>query len=182
MGAHQEVRSLRVQTMAEEGGNWDYTVDEWLISEGYCVGGGLAQKEDGAFYAAAPAAGEAGWGIVFADDHEESIMQDDGVTEKKMMVNEATGLKTAVDTGKAPACGLWLGGLKYTISRYEKDFESGDHTFTCVFVNRPKKGVHIVATGASIVAGFYDEEKGQTSGNAKKAVIAFAEYLAGIGY
>merc|ERR1712194_365007 len=141
----------------------------------------MGQKEDGAFYAAAPVEGEAGWAIVFKDAHEEEITQDDD-TKKKMTVDESVALKTAVDTGKAPSSGLWLGGLKYTITQYDKAFESGEATFCTMLANRPKKGVHIAATGSQIIAGFYDEEKGNTSGNAKKTVLAFAEYLVSIGY
>merc|ERR1711957_782688 len=141
--------------MAEEEGSWDTTVDEWLISEGYCCGGALAQLEDGAFYAAAPVEGEAGWAIVFKDAHEEDITQDD-MSTKKMTIDESAALLSVTTTGKAPEGGLWLGGLKYTVTQYDKAFESGDNTYVTVLANRPKKGVHIIVTGSQIVAGFYD--------------------------
>jgi len=51
-----------------------------------------------------------------------------------------------------------------------------------LFCQRPKGGVLICSTGSQIVAGFYDEEKGQNAGNCKKAVADFAVYLKGIGY
>eukprot|EP00440_Ansanella_granifera_P056999 gb/GFBE01061790.1/.p1 GENE.gb/GFBE01061790.1/~~gb/GFBE01061790.1/.p1 ORF type:complete len:168 (+),score=61.17 gb/GFBE01061790.1/:1-504(+) len=167
--------------MAEEEGSWDTTCEEWLISEGYCYAAGLAQLEDGAFYAAAPVADEAGWGFIHKEDHEESILQDD-MSEKKMTVNEAACLKKVADTGKAPPEGLWLGGVKYTVTQYDAKFESGDHTFVKIFANRPKKGVSIMVTSTQVICGFYDEEKGQTAGNCTKATIAFAEYLAGLGH
>mmetsp|Transcript_46431 Transcript_46431/g.104346 ORF Transcript_46431/g.104346 Transcript_46431/m.104346 type:complete len:169 (-) Transcript_46431:119-625(-) len=165
----------------EEEGSWDTTIEEWLISEGFCCAGALAQTTDGAFYAAAPVADEAGWAIVFKEDHEETILNDD-MSEKKMTINEASTLLSSVNDLKAPNGGLWLGGLKYTITQTESAFESGDYTFKTIFANRPKKGVHIAVTTSSIVAGFYDEEKGQTTGNCKKAVLAFSEYLMGLGY
>jgi profilin-like protein len=172
--------------MGEEEGSWDATIEEWLIAEGYCSAGALAQASDGAFYAAAPVAGEAGWAIVYADDHEELITQED-MSEKKMTINEATNLLAMVThaTFKAPPSGLWLGGTKYRVTQSDPALESGDYTFKYVMVNAPKKGVHILVTpGATpqIIAAFYDEEKGQSSGNCKKTAIAFAEYLAGIGY
>merc|ERR1740121_352286 len=165
----------------EEEGSWDQTIDEWLCQEGYCFAGGLAQCEDGAFYAAAPVADEAGWGHIYADDHVQEIEQEDGST-KKMTINEATALKAVIDNQKAPASGLWLGGHKYRIVQSDKAFESGDYTFVWVFASRPKMGVHMVSTGSQIVCAFYNEEKGQNSGNCKKTVLAFAEYLKGIGY
>merc|ERR1719253_250832 len=109
--------------MAEEEGSWDQTLEEWLISEGYCYAAALAQLEDSAMYAAAPVAGEAGWGFVFADDHEETVLNDD-MSEKKMTISEAACLKSVVGTGKAPTGGLWLGGLKYNVTQYDKAFES----------------------------------------------------------
>jgi len=165
----------------EEESSWDQTIEEWLIAEGKCCAGALAQVTDGAFYAAAPVANDEGWGVVYADDHMEDIQVDDYRTEK-MMINEASALPEALKTGKAPPCGLWLGGHKFTITRYDPDFEVGELTFQVLSAARPKKGVHLVSTGSQIVAGFYDEDKSQEKGNSKEATIAFAVYLKGIGY
>mmetsp|Transcript_29751 Transcript_29751/g.69174 ORF Transcript_29751/g.69174 Transcript_29751/m.69174 type:complete len:168 (+) Transcript_29751:84-587(+) len=167
--------------MGEEG-SWDQTIQEWIVDTGYAYAGALAQKEDGAFFAAAPVAGEAGWGFVFMEDHEVDVTQEDGETVKKETINEPTSLKYVVDNCKATPSGLWLGGQKYRVVTGEPKFESGDYTFTQIFAAGTKKGVHISGTSTMIVAGFYDEEKGQTSGNCKKVVVAFAEYLASIGY
>eukprot|EP00746_Dinoflagellata_sp_MGD_P160820 gnl/MRDRNA2_/MRDRNA2_87747_c0_seq1.p1 gnl/MRDRNA2_/MRDRNA2_87747_c0~~gnl/MRDRNA2_/MRDRNA2_87747_c0_seq1.p1 ORF type:complete len:166 (-),score=48.73 gnl/MRDRNA2_/MRDRNA2_87747_c0_seq1:147-644(-) len=162
-------------------GGWDAILQEWTVDTGYCYAGGLANAEDGAFYAAAPVEGEAGWGLIYADDEEKEILQEDGETKKKEMISEAATLLEALSTGRAKK-GLWLGGEKYSVVQYDKEFESGDATFTTVFANRPKKGVHIVSTGSQVAVGFYDESKEQTSGNCKRVVLAFAEYLKGAGY
>jgi profilin-like protein len=162
--------------------SWDGTLEEWVTSEGYCYAAAMAQTSDYAMYAAAPTAGEEGWKSVFADDHEEECLQDDGETEKSVTICEATQLKGLMETGRTPPCGIWLAGNKYTCPQFEKEVESGEVTLTLAFCAKPKGGVHIASTGQNIVAGFYSEEKGQTSGNAKKTVVAFAEYLKGIGY
>jgi len=167
--------------MAE--GGWDATIEEWVVSEGYCYAAALAQCEDGAFYAAAPAADEAGWAFVFKDEHEETVLQEDGVTEKKMAINEAKGIKHVFDTkGKKPEGGLWIGGIKHNITQFQPEFESGDYTFAILLAQAPKKGVVMASTGSQIIAGFYSEEKGQSAPNCNKTVVAFAEYLKGIGY
>eukprot|EP00448_Togula_jolla_P040902 CAMPEP_0170621952 /NCGR_PEP_ID=MMETSP0224-20130122/28870_1 /TAXON_ID=285029 /ORGANISM="Togula jolla, Strain CCCM 725" /LENGTH=167 /DNA_ID=CAMNT_0010948235 /DNA_START=69 /DNA_END=572 /DNA_ORIENTATION=- len=167
--------------MAEEETSWDKTIEEWLLADNVCYAGALAQVADFAFYAAAPVEAEAGWGFVYKEDHEEEVLQDDMSTKKKT-ISEALCLSEAVTKGKAPEGGFWLGGLKYQITQYEPEFEIGDNKFVCVIAARPKKGVHIVSTGSQVIAGFFDEEKGQTSGNCRKVVTAFAEYLKGIGY
>ena len=46
----------------------------------------------------------------------------------------------------------------------------------------PNKGVHIVATDATVIVGMYDESQQRLSANAKKVVIAFAEYLLDQGF
>ncbi|CAE7895732.1 Pfn [Symbiodinium necroappetens] len=172
----------RLGAMAEEEeASWDQTLDEWLISEGYCYAAGMAQLEDGNFYAAAPVAEEAGWGFIYKDDHEEMIMQDD-MTEKKMTINEGTALKFLADNHKAPPTGLWFGGEKYAVTRVDKNFESGDASFVFIFAAKPKKGVSVAITKSQVICGFYDEEKGQVGGNCTKAVVAFAEYMVGLGY
>ena len=144
----------------------------------------MASVADGAFYAAAPVAGDAGWGIIYAEDHEEKILQDDGVTEKPMTINEAWQMKQLMDTGNTPAGGIWFNKEKYTVHRIDLNYEGDKNTFAYAMAIRPARlrgqkggGVHIVSTGSNIVAGFWDESKGQSSGNCMTPVLAFAEYL-----
>merc|ERR1719149_46168 len=113
--------------------------------------------------------------MIFADDHEQSLMQEDG-SEKKEMINEVSTLHETITKGRCPK-GLWLGGLKYKTVNYDPDFESGDATYVCIFASRSKAGVHICSTGKQVIFGLYSEEKEQTSGNAKRVVLAAAEYL-----
>merc|ERR1712136_338299 len=74
----------------------DESLQEWTTATGNAEAAALAQLADGAFYAACPTVGEAGWGIVYKDDHEEEILQADGETVKKVMVNEASTLLSVV--------------------------------------------------------------------------------------
>jgi hypothetical protein len=169
--------------MGEEEGSWDTTIEEWLIGEGHCMAGALAQQADGALYAAAPVADEAGWGLVHKDDHEEDIQQEDG-TAKKMTITEATGFIAAAKGDRAElqkVGGLWIGGEKYTMTQVT-DEDAGDGTVKCVGAMRPKKGLFIVSTTSQYVLAMFSEEKGQSAGNCKKAILAFAEYLVGEGY
>merc|ERR1712179_820994 len=112
-----------------------------------------AQQSDGAFYAAAPTAGEAGWAIVFKDPHEEDVAQEDGST-KKITINEATQLKKLMTDLKTPPGGVWLGGKKFNINRTADDEECGEGTCKWAFGMSGKTGVHIVTTGSQILAGF----------------------------
>jgi len=173
--------------MAEES-SWDQTIDDWLCGEealNACCAGGLAQQEDGMFYAAAPVAAEAGWALIYKEDHEEDVLQEDGETTKKQTISESVALKGLASTGKAPQSGLWFAGEKYRITRFG-DEELGEKTvkwyFCAAALSANQGGAHVVVTTTQIVVGFYNEEKNQTSGNCKKAVLAFAEYLLGIGY
>ncbi|CAE8718281.1 unnamed protein product, partial [Polarella glacialis] len=125
-------------------------------------------KEDGAFYAAAPQAGEAhrlnaGWGMIFSEDHEQLVMQED-MSEKTMLVNEAKCLKALVDTGKCLPEGLWFGGEKFKVVQKDLAVEEGDQTIGWIFASRPKQGVHIILTTAQILVVFFDESKGLTLG------------------
>merc|ERR1712061_913653 len=100
--------------MGEEA-SWDSTVEEWVLSEGHDYAAFMAQCTDGAAYAAAPVADEAGWGFIWKDDHEEDVEQDDG-TSKKVTINEPTAILEAITAGKTKN-GLYIGGLKYNITR-----------------------------------------------------------------
>merc|ERR1712028_280094 len=110
-------------------------------------------------------------GFICKEDYKEKMLQQDGETEKAMDIWEGAGLKSAIETGKKPEWGMWLAGKKSNVS-----------TFPVLFCQKPKGGVLIAQSGSQIVAGFYDEEKGQTAGNCKKAVTDFVVYLKGIGY
>merc|ERR1712203_1236391 len=142
---------LNPNTSIIMGDAWDGTLEEWVVSEGHCVAAGMAQCTDGAFYAAAPVAGDAGWGIIYKEDHQQDIMQEDGVTTKKMTINEGWQMKQLLETGKTPPGGVWFCGEKYTVPQVDKAFEMGENTFGWAFAARPKKGVHIVSTGSQIV-------------------------------
>merc|ERR1719277_46631 len=135
--------SPSVHAMAEEEGGWDHTVQEWLIDEGYCCAGALAYLETAEMFAAAPAANEEGWGYVYKEDHDEQIMQED-MTEKTETIHEQ-GLLLEVSKGNRPKNGLWIGGLKYTITRISED-TAGSHDVQCVMAQRTKKGACIVNT------------------------------------
>lgn len=170
--------------MAEED-QWSPIVQEWTVDTGYCCAGALANAEDGALYAAAPttastAESTVGWDLVYAADADRDIMQEDGST-KPMPICEAATLKEATNPPGRPKHGLWIGGNKYSVVQFDPEFESGDATFITAFANRPKKGVHLVSTGTTIVIGMYDEEQEQTSGNCKRVVLAFAEYMKSLG-
>merc|ERR1711862_537203 len=117
----------------------------------------------------------------FGRSHSEG--QEDG-TEKDTTIHEGRQLKQLVDLGKSPPGGIWFNKTKYTVVQCDKAFEMGESTYFWAFCSKPKGGAHVVCTGdkGQIVVGFYAEEKGQSSGNCKKTVPAFAEYLKGIGY
>merc|ERR1719229_1118703 len=163
------------------------TIQEWLLQEAletgerYCCAGALAYLETGEMFAAAPTADEAGWGLVYKEDHEEEIMQDD-MTSKTVTINEQAVFLEAAQ-GKRPANGLWIGGEKYTIISTTEE-TCGDVDIKVIMANRPKKGLCIIPTNSQIILAMYNEEHGptQNAGNCKKTAMAFAEYLIGAGY
>merc|ERR1711879_632485 len=138
----------------------------YMIDTGHCIGAAMAQQSDGAFYAAAPVANEAGWAIVYQDPHEEDIMQEDGST-KKVLINEGTQLKSLMDNLKTPPGGVWFGGKKFIFNRFADDEECGETTCKWAIGMSGKTGVHVVTTATQILAGFFDEEK-KLGANCKK--------------
>merc|ERR550514_2221529 len=147
-----------------------------MIQSGHCSAAGLANASDGKFYAAAPVANDEGWTLILKDKHAEEILQDDGATTKEETVTEAATILDVLNNNRT-LVGLWMGGVKWTVTQHDAETEVGEKTCTWVFASRPKRGCHIISTGTSICVGFYDEEKGQTSGNCKRETIKFAEYM-----
>merc|ERR1711862_803806 len=182
------------ETMSAEEPSWDSTLDEWLTSssaEGRepCWAAALAQKEgDASLYAAAPAANEEGWSIVYADPKEQTILQDDG-SEKTVAITEADCLKFMIqamekDNAHAgsikPPNGLFIAGVKWTITQLSKE-DIGDKSLPVAFITRPKMGGFVILTDTQVLLPLYNEEKGHTSGLCKKGSLVFAEYLVGLG-
>jgi len=155
--------------------SWDEIIEQQLVVDGSCSAAGLANAADCAFYAAAPVANEEGWSHVWSEEHDEDIQVDEDKFERKT-VNEAHILSEALETGVAPL-GLWLGKSKYKIVSRDGDFDVGGRSVVLLFANRPKGGVHIVSTGTTVVVAVYNEDLGQSSGNCRRAVLKFAEYL-----
>lgn len=163
-------------------GEWDTILDQYLTDLGLATAAALANKTDFQFYAAAPSAGEAGWGLVFAEDQDRPIMQEDG-SEKQIKINEATTLKDAVERdmktdGPSPT-GLWIGGKKLKVFHRDDSAEAGDYKLLTVSAAGPEKtGAHIACTEKSVVIALFDEPNGVMGGSCKKAVMDFAKWLA----
>eukprot|EP00922_Rhytidocystis_sp_ex-Travisia-forbesii_P055301 GHVS01081903.1.p1 GENE.GHVS01081903.1~~GHVS01081903.1.p1 ORF type:complete len:165 (-),score=34.76 GHVS01081903.1:457-951(-) len=159
-------------------GDWDGVVKEWLVDPGQCSAGGLTSTEDFAVYAAAGKEGTDGWSELYAEDHVQEVLDEDGETTISVTINEPATIKQAVEDGSAPH-GLWLGGSKFKVVRQEKDFPYGELKYDLTFCARNKGGCHIVKTeGGAIIIAIYDEDQEQTAGNSKGAALAFAEYMA----
>ena len=124
--------------MADE---WGASLQEYLIDTEIptCCAAGLAQVSDFQFYAAAPVAGDAGWGLIYKDDYEASITVEGpggDAVEQTVTINESSTLKKCITEGKGP---LWLGGEKYNVV-LARDEDINDQTYFMVVAARPKKG------------------------------------------
>merc|ERR1712137_814425 len=72
--------------------------------------------------------------------------------------------------------GIWLGGVKHTLVR-EQELEVEGQNVMMRALGRPKGGCVIACSKDSIVLAFFDEDKGQKSGNATNACLKFVGYL-----
>ena len=162
--------------------SWDEILEQNLVSDGSCIVAGLANAADCAFFAAAPVAGNFGWTGVWSEPHVQAIEVDVDRFEN-VSIEESRILQTALATGTAPH-GLWLGKNKYKLVQFDPEFDlaSCGKSVRLLFASRPKAGVHVASTGTTVVIGVYSEDRNQTSGAARHAVIRFAEYLLSNGY
>ncbi len=156
--------------------SWDEIIEQQLVQPGSCFAAALANAPpELAFYAAAPMADGEGWKHLWSEDHVQQVQTSEDKFED-VNISESMTLSKALTQGSAPF-GVWLGKNKYKIVQWDANFEIGDQRVVCLFVNRPRGGAHIVATEKTVVVGLYNEDLGQTSGNCKRAVLRFAEYL-----
>jgi profilin-like protein len=156
--------------------SWDEIIDQQLVQSGTCYAAALANAPpELAFYAAAPVSNQEGWQHVWSEDHVENIQVSEDRYEN-IQISEAAILAKAITEGTAPY-GIWLGKQKYKLVQRDANFEVNDQRVVCLFANRPRGGAHIVATEKTVVIGLYNEEAGQSSGNCKRAVLRFVEYL-----
>jgi profilin-like protein len=156
--------------------SWDEIIDQQLVQSGSCYAAALANAPpELAFYAAAPVANQEGWGHVWSEDHVQSVqVSEDNFAD--VTISEAAILAKAITEGTAPQ-GIWLGKQKYKLVQRDGNFEVSDQRVICIFANRPRGGAHIACTEKTVVIGLYNEEAGQTSGNCKRAVLRFVEFL-----
>lgn len=167
---------------------WDGYLDEYLSAGGgpdgkkAACGAALANKTDCVIYAAAPVAGEEGWKLMYAEEQDRPIMQDDG-NEKPTKINEAATLLDAIgrDMGKdGPSpTGLWIGGNKHKVTKKET-VEVGDAKTPCVWLNAARgdgKGAQVICTDKSVIIATFDEKAGITAGNLTGPLQSFADYM-----
>merc|ERR1719270_1349724 len=152
--------------MGEEDEQWNATVKEWLIDEGYNYAGFVGGKEE-----------QDKWELVYAKPQEREIAISDEET-KKVSVDETNCLWEIItegNKGKFPN-GIWFGGTKYTLVR-QQILEVEGHDVTVYFCSRPGGGACIACSNQSVVVAFSDKTKGQEGGNSLKAVLNFVGYL-----
>lgn len=180
--------------MAEEGAGdqWGSQLEEHLSSA--CYGGAIAYKACGSMFAASPVANEAGWAICYADAADRDVLKEDGETTEQIRIEENQHLAMLVknvEEGKSPPTprgGLWLGGIKYIVTKSEEaevegQGDDGKSQKFYVIMARgagdeklKKKGVILQTSKEYITLGFYDEEENQTAGSARNAVQLFANW------
>jgi hypothetical protein len=141
---------------------WESLIQKYLIEDGHCYAGGLAELKDGCIYAAAP--GDEGWNAIYRDGgYKRMVLQDDGATEIEMDIWEEEALKAAAETGRRPNCGLWIGGVCYVIARCLPDSVHGCRKMKMLFCHArgsPKDRaavcvIAIDAVGPQIIVGLY---------------------------
>lgn len=159
--------------------SWDEILHQQLVQPGACFAAALgnAPPELGLYAVAPPTSG---WSHILAPDHVEQIQVD---TDQFSAVNisEISTIKAAIMEGRVPH-GIWMGKTKYKLVQYDPSYEIANTRTVCIFANRPKGGAHIICTPKTVIIGLYSEDLGQISGNAKRAVTRFAEYLVENGY
>jgi len=111
---------------------------------------------------------------IYSDPHEIQQLQEDGETKVPVTVTESALLLQCVEEGRV-AGGLWIGKKNFKCVQQEDNVELEAGSVNWRFAA-------IVSTGSTVVVGLYQEDKSQSSGNCKNAVMAFAEYLLGAGY
>eukprot|EP00916_Digyalum_oweni_P022813 GHVL01037778.1.p1 GENE.GHVL01037778.1~~GHVL01037778.1.p1 ORF type:complete len:166 (+),score=16.31 GHVL01037778.1:60-557(+) len=165
--------------MADE---WSNTCKEWLTDTEIIQAGALGCWDDnGVFslYACSP-----DWDSVYKDNHEEDMLQDDGVTVKKVMIDEADTISNVLTQGYTPL-GCWIAGEKYTFVRKDDECPSpnNEFKFKVIVCARPGKVVDFVITpNNQVVMSIFQDSDKQTSGKVMSAACAFAEFLATSGY
>jgi len=170
--------------MAEDP-EWNRTVKEWLLDEGYCYAGAVASKDTVEFYGCAAVGcnddenADAKWDYVYKKNRWEKLQVSD--TEANDVEVDETAIVWEIadkgTKGQYPA-GIWIAGHKHTLTR-QQELDVEGRPVQVMFCARPKGGACIACTDQSIVIGFNDENKGQQGGNCQKAVLNFVGYLFG---
>lgn len=163
-------------------GSWDDMVKEWLTDTGSVCAGGVCSLE-GVFYGTSIDTGDDSCkAIVREEDHEEDVIQADGVSYAPEPINDRSTLCQAINEGKAPK-GLWIAGNKYKVINVEKDFQQNGSLFNVTFCNKSQGGCFLVETqNGNVVVAVYDESKDQSPGDCKTVALNLAEYLTSQGY
>lgn len=162
-------------------GSWDDMAKTWLTDTGSVCVGGICSME-GVFYGTSIDCEGDSWKEVVREDHEEDVIQADGVSYAPEMINDRTTLCQAINEGKAPN-GVWIAGKKYRVNKIEKDFQQNGSLFNVTFCNKPQGGCFLVETpNGNVVVAAYDESKDQAPGDCKTVALNLAEYLTSQGY
>lgn len=170
--------------------SWDQYLENWLLSNS-CYACAMANTEDGAFFAAAPTAGDKGWDHVFREPQVLRMPLEDG-SMGELLVDEAAGLKQVMQVGKVPQCGLWFGGHKYLFRSFDEDADlskqySGIKLLTAMSLEKrgdlgegDSRPCIVAADTGSVIVAAFTEHIGRL-GKATEELLEFVEDLVGMG-
>lgn len=140
---------------------WNELVEKCLMT--HCSGGSVLDMRDGRVWGSSPDFGPR--------TYTSAITKEDGA-EVDERVNEAD-VMTSFGKGSRHAHGLRMNQTKYMIVR---------QTPEVVYGKCPRGGCCLATGAQTVVFGAFDENAGQTAGDANAAVEKLASYLRSVGY
>eukprot|EP00746_Dinoflagellata_sp_MGD_P164445 gnl/MRDRNA2_/MRDRNA2_93073_c0_seq1.p1 gnl/MRDRNA2_/MRDRNA2_93073_c0~~gnl/MRDRNA2_/MRDRNA2_93073_c0_seq1.p1 ORF type:complete len:247 (+),score=39.35 gnl/MRDRNA2_/MRDRNA2_93073_c0_seq1:73-813(+) len=145
---------------------WIKLLDEWVAERKSCCYAVMFTGLDGSLHAYAPSEDPKVHELVdqYNEDSWKDTLLDDGVSTKKLLVQEPTILADVVSSSACQqASHLWLGGNRYAVVQRDDEFElEGRHSVSMILaVGSTNKdlGVHIISIGSVIFVAFYKKSE-----------------------
>ena len=109
--------------------------------------------------------------------YSDGVAQEDG-NVVDTPINESTDISSFVATGRKPAAGIRLNGIKFMKTTMVTDEETGVVSIYLRSMSPTLKGGGCVCkTNQAVIFGVWSEEAGQSAGGCNETVFKLANYL-----
>merc|ERR1712007_21850 len=152
--------------------DWVESLKEWFSTTPFYIASALASTDNGQYFAMS---GQDD--CIFKADYVKVLRNDDGASNRMVLIDENKQLRRLVTDRKSPEDGIWFAGQKYVLMNQGTMEDDDEHVYFWALAVCSKRFVYICSTGLTVVCGFFSSEAHTSRGVCLDYTQIYARHL-----